>query len=268
MNANRKRDATDRSEQLAEAGTNTAGALSGAVVGAVVGGVDGAAIGALTGEFVRMASTMISHKLLPQRQRTRIQEVVRLAMAAISQLQAEGSQPRNDGFFEARDRGDSPAQEIAEGVLQVARDAYEQKKVPLLATFLAHLAFHPEVAPEQGNFLVRTIDQLTYEQIALLALLARSSEFGVTERPFHDLGSLSALAGGDRISLQLELWDIYRRGLVQAPGIGMWLNWTEIAPGKMQVVGAGTNLYELMRLADFDRDELQRLTARLNWVPQ
>ncbi len=269
MNAKRKKDGgAALPERVLEAGANTAGAVSGAVLGAAMGGAEGAALGAVAGQFVHAAAATISHLLLPQRQRTRIEEVVRLATTAIADLKAEGLEPRTDGFFDSRNMEESPAEEIAEGVLQVARDAYEQKKVPLLATFLARIAFHSEIAPEQANFLVRTIDQLTYEQIGLLALLPHSAEFGVTETPFNVLGPLSALNGGDRISLQLELWDLYRRGFVQAPGGGMWLNLTEFGPGRVQVVGAGANLYVLMGLEDFDRDELRRLTARLNWIPE
>src|SRR6266511_3326365 len=110
--------------ELIESGSEIAGAATGAAVGLVAGPlgvIGGAALGAALGRVLKHVGAAAA-----------------FAGAAIAIALETGRQPRDDGFFETREGGDRPAaEEILEGVLQKARDAYEERKLRLLGLLYA-----------------------------------------------------------------------------------------------------------------------------------
>ena len=81
-----------------------------------------------------------------------------------------GDQPRTDAFFDGVPM--STSEELLEGVLIQAADAYEERKIPFIARLYASILFDEEISAQYAHFLLRVAERLTYRQLALLALLA------------------------------------------------------------------------------------------------
>ena len=72
----------------------------------------------------------------------------------------DGETPRDDGFFDPGIEGhDAPAEELLEGALLFAANAYEQRKVPLIGRLYASLVF-TSIPVAHANWLLRLAERL------------------------------------------------------------------------------------------------------------
>src|SRR4051794_4595333 len=89
---------------------------------------------------------------------------------------------RTDGQTSPRDElvvvdprlGRSPAEEILEGVLRHAVDAYEEKKVPFLGYLFAWAAFDQSYSAEELHLLLNLFDRVTYRGLSIVATVGQS----------------------------------------------------------------------------------------------
>jgi hypothetical protein len=139
-----------------------------------------------------------------------------------------GETPRSDGFAESRDGHRPDSEELLEGVLLHAAESYEQRKVVPLAHLYDGLAFDSRVSADEGHFLVKLADRLTYRQLVGLSVLQSAQYFDtlVSASYRRDQGEVSPsdaialeiddladqgvigvqVAGGDEIARPGELW--------------------------------------------------------------
>ena len=82
-----------------------------------------------------------------------------------------GETPRGDDFFEPREGHRPDSDELLEGVLMHAAASYEQRKVVLLGHLYDGIAFDPTTSADEGHYLLRLADSLTYRQLVALAVL-------------------------------------------------------------------------------------------------
>ena len=144
-----------------------------------------------------------------------------LAIAAdeLSARLINGEVPRADRFFESDGEHGSTADEILEGVLLCAGDAYEERKIEYLARLYPGIVFDPTIAPEYGYFLIKTADALTYRQIVFLAHFAGDAE------PYPDRRPLPGTERLDEVRTHgspagAEVTDLGARGLIVFSGGG------------------------------------------------
>jgi hypothetical protein len=159
--------------RLREAGADLAGAMTGAGVGLIAGppgAFVGAAAGVAVGHVLRAIGEEIGERALSPRQSERVGAVWILAGEEIAERLAAGETPRGDGFFEERTGRRSSAEELLEGLLLQAGDAYEERKLAYLAHLYASLCFRADFNPEYANYLLKVADDLTYRQICLISL--------------------------------------------------------------------------------------------------
>ena len=202
-----------RVSDLVYAGADLAGALSGGAVG-LVGGPAGALGGAAVGVFVARGARAIVGRF-HDRERDRAGAALVLIAANARDREARGEKPRDDGFFNGNGGLRPDGVEILEGVLLQAANAFEERKVPLLANLYAAVAHDATIAAADAHYLVREAGALTYRQFVALAVYADWAEHfgypGVGARfdhpPARKLGS--AQAG--------EIDDLADRGLLGVP---------------------------------------------------
>jgi hypothetical protein len=161
-----------RLRSFMESGAQVVGQAAGAAVSVVVGPVLGAGAGAVLGDLLARGAREVYDRLLAPRQAARAAGALDVAFVRIDERLRGGDMPRSDGFFDAGQDGRAQAEEILEGTLLTAANAYEERKVPLLGRMYANLAFDPTVSASHANFLLRVADRVTYHQLQLLAFFA------------------------------------------------------------------------------------------------
>ena len=167
-------DPQETTSELAEIGTDLAGALVGGGIG-LIGGPIGAFGGAVAGVAVQRAAAAAVDRLRG-RERERAGAALVLIAKDSEERKARGERIRDDGFFSPRDGFRADAEELLEGILRLAASTYEERKVPLLSNLFSAVAHDESVSAPDAQFLVRVADDLTYRQFVCLAVIARTEE--------------------------------------------------------------------------------------------
>ncbi len=242
-----------RAITIIESGSEVAGAATGAAIGLIGGPVSvvgGAATGALFGRVLSKIGSEVSKRLLGPREEVRIGAALAFAGETITQYLAAGREPRGDGFFDSKTGNRSSADELLEGVLIKARDAYEEKKLRLLGTLYANIAFHKEITPAQANHMISLAGQLTYRQLIGIAFAREQGVSGpvLREGDFRNDQEAKDRLGLNGVSLVTELYELYQRGLIHDANGSAWISVGDVNPGGMRTQGAGAVLAQLMGL--------------------
>lgn len=238
--------------ELVQSGAEIAGSVVGAAVGLIGGpaaALGGAAMGATVGRVLSRVGADIQRRLLGPREQTRIGAALAFATNRISEQVQAGRLLRQDHFFQAQNQNERPAaEELLEGILLKARDAYEEKKIPLMGNLYANIAFHPEVSPLYAGHLIKLAGELSYNQLVALAVgrdMANKSR--LRDRDYRsDTNAVEAL-GLNGQGLITEIYDLYQRGLVNGGNGSAWLSVPDVVP-TYNVQGAGGVLASLMQL--------------------
>jgi hypothetical protein len=164
--------------ELVETGSDLVGAVTGAAIG-LIGGPAGAFGGAVAGvgaaRAVKHVGSEIRRRVLAPREEARVGGALTLIIVSIGDELQKGRFPRSDGFFEAHGTDRAAAEELLEGVLLRARDAFEEKKVPLLGALYASIAFDEWISPAHGNLLLQLASSLTYQQLVAMSVMLDGS---------------------------------------------------------------------------------------------
>jgi hypothetical protein len=266
----------NRATELIEGGADLAGASIGAAVG-LVGApalvVGGAAAGVVASRMLRRMGSEIHQRLLGPRQRVRVGAAFAVAADAIATRLEAGEAPRSDGFFNSGPAGRPAAEEVLEGVLQAAGEAFEERKVPFLGKLYASVAFDPTVGRPQANFFIAVAERLTFRQLVLMAVISR-----------RDAESVAISAGGKDTpasqihfseKLGLEADDLERRGLIgngprgstPRPGARAFVEAGGRPVSDLSLTGPGEQLHDLMGLQDISEDARQEVLKDLLKLP-
>jgi hypothetical protein len=249
---------------LVTLGTEIAGASAGAGIGFVMGGAPGAIVGAackpILSKLLFIVSAEFTHRQLGHREKVRIGATLAFAAEKIEQKLAAGMKIRDDGFFDKpSDTERSAADEIVEGVLIAAQKQYEENKLPYLGNLFANICFVPQIESVQANFYLRLAEALSYRQLCLLALFSQKENFKMREEGYAKPATFQI----SQVVLLHEIFDLYNHGLINNSGVVM-LDLPDIRPQKMNVQGSGITLYQLMELAQIDKQELEKIATQLS----
>lgn len=230
----------------------------------------GGPFGAVAGVAVSRAVGALAYDLMSARQIHRVQTVLETIADRISEFEAEGRHLREDEeFFTDTDRERATATELGEAVLIAARDAFEEKKLRLLGTFFANVAFEPNVDRLSSHALLSTATVLSYSQMVMLAVLMSPTREELAEGSFGDREPIPYASGF--LPVVDQLWDLYRRNLVApiaTPGEshrGYWLSAFEMSPRRTELFANGAALAVMMRLDECDRSDIDLVLNRFNW---
>lgn len=159
-------------KELIEAGYEIAGSVSGVLIGGAIMGPAGLIIGGASGPILTRLFTKagkeIKKRILGEREESRIGYTYAVGLYKINSRLERGEQPRNDGFFENDESNRSAGEEILEGVLRIAQNEYQEKKLRYLGNLLANIAFDSSISRDKANLFLKIAQNLTYQQLCIL----------------------------------------------------------------------------------------------------
>ena len=267
---------SQKAKHLVSLGSSALGSAAGGVLGFLVGGPEGAiggsVIGSISKELLKILGDVGVRALSP-REEIRVGTAAYLAIEEIRKRLERGEKPRSDGFFQGGESsGRSNAKEIFEGVLLKSRGAYEERKIPHVASIFSNAAFSDDIGASEANYALQVIEGLTFRQMSFLAVFdvkARSAGPLLADReldaenPEPLLQDLSALQ---------EIFDLYQKGLVHLPfvtphspfNVQALLSFDEVIPERMRLTEWGARFHSLLGLAEFSDEDLQVATTTLS----
>lgn len=241
-------------DTVAELGGSAAGAAVGAAIGSAVAGPLGAVGGALAGTVLekgfQLVGAEIKKRIFSPREEQRIGSVYTYANQKINRNLVAGRMIRTDSFFESIDEERSTNEEIFEGVLLAAQKEYEEKKLKYLGNLYANLPFNQSVDSRMANMLIKIASELTYRQYVALYVvhMFQNPEYDtmVKKAPYE------SLSGFKTMTIATEVFDLYRRTLIHSSEA--LLDAAAINPSKLNLVGYGSLMFELMELDEIKGD--------------
>jgi hypothetical protein len=191
-----------RLRDLIENSSDLIGAVAGGAIG-FVGGPAGSIVGGAAGvaitKTIRRVGVEVYDRLLVARQQERVGTVLAVALDDAQGRAADGETIRDDGFFDSAEGQRSDAEEILEGVLLEAANAYQERKLRHLGAILPSLAVRLDISPADGHWLARLADRLTWRQFVLLAIFADPPEEKLSLRDIdQDVSGGAGPTGGLR----------------------------------------------------------------------
>lgn len=254
-----------RLREVIEAGSELFGAVGGGafgLIGGPMGAMGGAALGVGLSRVLSRTGIEVYDRLLARRQQLRVGATVGMALHDMDDLGAAGASLRTDGFFDPRDLGRTEAEELMEGVLLHAADAYQELKLRHLAAILPALAVRSDVSAADGHWIADLASRLTWRQLVVLAIFADPPEKDFLRHDVdQDVQGRSPLPGmfGDEIE---ELATLGLIGTINADGEsvdrtegglegGLW----RLGLAQWRLTSSGRLLSELTRLDDVPEGE-------------
>lgn len=273
----RVRLVTNSPSEVVEATSAIGGGLVGQAIAAVTGDpLVGSAGGAAFVRILRRVGFEVEQHVHGRRQR-RAAEAVRTIGDEVHDQELAGHQPRADGFFDASSaRHGSQAEELLEGVLTEAADAWEQRKVPYIARIFSTTAFDQRVTHSQASFLLRLSGRITYQQIVLLAFWHCAQD--PSRRYEHEIASTAYLvsegqAGRPTPTIATEMDEL---GALNLLGIahqsdvvrvgatfGSAAGFGEVDLNTIRLTPLGEMAYRLMRLEEVPEPDLDEVLVEL-----
>lgn len=237
-------------KNIKEIGIDTGSSVAGAATGLMVAGPPGAIMGAIV---TPIAGSLLK-RFLTQKEKDRIQRVVDLAAKAFQENIKKGAGVR-------KDLDKQRFQELTEGVLLKAKDAYEEKKIPLIANLLAATPFTNTPIDNMNQTLIYA-EQLSYKQLCLLSIVGSGwgKELGLSDKPLIKQ-SKTNLFNENVEGVYADLNHLLVLGLIgqvfskeAGPAIpsGMYM----ISPSSLELLYPGRLVYNSMQLAGIDDFEL------------
>jgi len=117
------------------------------LIGGPIGVVAGAAAGTAAARAMRKAGAEVHDRLLAPRQQARAGGALKILFEEYSRRREAGDAERTDTFFE------KGGEEITEGVLLQAMNAYEERKAPILGRLLASFALSRRPSWQMHTYL-------------------------------------------------------------------------------------------------------------------
>ncbi|EMJ98365.1 hypothetical protein [Leptospira sp. B5-022] len=179
----------------------------GGYIGVATGEAMGAALGGVSGEVIGRVSKDLIERILSEKEKGRIEFIGYYSEIKIRKLLDSGSSVREDGFFENIDEI-SFADEIFEGVLIKAKNAYEEKKLPFIGNLFVNSVFS-SISTDDIHQILNLSDQLSYNQLVLINII-QSKIAG-----FMKIAEMSEVKiTDDKIGLYYNLIELQTKGVI------------------------------------------------------
>ncbi|MGM0260537.1 hypothetical protein [Enterococcus sp. AZ102] len=231
-------------------------------------------------------------RMLAPLEEQKIYKTSTFAAIKIKKLFDENKPLRTDDFFEEFDGRRSAAEEIFEHTVLVAQKEYDDMKLVFIGYLYAGIAFDESISRDEANKLVDLASRLSYRQIKLIGLFIQNkfqignllnplemfnqpefdsffNEIGIEKENFPipvaqlpNKNYLNGIRGYSQISLLQDIFDLINMGIFYSPE-GTVRSVNEINPSKIEPVGLGAQLYNLMDLRLISPRDKQELVDLL-----
>lgn len=249
--------------KLAKSGIGATGVGGAALVGFLMGGpggaVAGGAAGALLQDGLKHVVGQVAERFTTQTEQERIGSCLVLAYEQIAERLNEGIPLREESFFRPRQRGQnkkirSEAEDLLEGAFLASRNAYEERKVELLARFYANIVFQHDVDSAHANYVLTLANNLTYRQLVLIGIIgSRLRSDTVRDGDFREEGRLNQL----QVGVMFEIYQLVTLDLVCSVDAAYILGVADINPTRLSLQGTGIQIYNLLRPDMVDAEDQQ-----------
>lgn len=258
-------DDNKKVEELILAGTDIAGAAVGGALGFIAGGPATAAGAGVMGVGVTRVLRDVATRYLSDRETTRVGATAAVAISLIKERLERGDKLRSDGFFEARGKQRSSAEEVFEGTLLAAKSTHEERKAHYLGRLFANVSFDSYCLLEEANYQIHVAESLTYGQFVLLQLFSDNGDSCHLRATAYGTG---AQVQYSTISLLHSIHGLCDLNLVvmQRPQdvhhtIVMGIN--IICPAHLKLAAGGRRLHDLLGLASIPKEDLDAISRWL-----
>ena len=188
----------------------------------------------------------------------RVARTYNRAVEVIIERLRDGEGLRDDGFFDrVREDERTAAADVLEGVLQKARDAYEQRKAERLGDLFAFIATRADISPSHANYLLELADRLTYIQLLLLGIFAQEDRSGLPD--WTSTGSFTPQETG----LVAAIEDLGRQELVLRDDNRAVSTFSDVNPRQLKTVLNGLLLHEGMGLHEAEEEDWEEVLNEL-----
>jgi hypothetical protein len=232
---------SDRREVLA-LGSDIVGGIAGGVLGFLVAGATGAILGGATGPLVKRAFGDFLERALSHKEKARVGGAAAVAIQRYEENLKLGMAPRTDLTEDSQ----ASRAELTEGVLQKARNSYQEKKVRLLGNILANFHFIPGLSVDDGQEILNVVDELSHRQLLILESLRLDEQ-----RNWQTSNYRGVPLNLPKIALLQEIYDLAIRGLVickkdDAEMATFLLGWHDVAPYDLRLTAIGQLVVSLI----------------------
>jgi hypothetical protein len=191
-----------------------------------------------------------------------------------------GHTPRDDWFVEDDQKVKSsfPGIELLEGTMIAAANEFERRKVKLVANLWSQLAFNRSVGFDASVLLLKTANELSYHQLAIIATLTEISgppptaeqaelDLAVASGPVvpPNTGHDSDQPFRGNSTTAMHVYDLIRRDILrQDSGNQVPFNTRQVRPWRCSPTLVGRRLYVLTAMrTHISIEEKTRLAEEL-----
>jgi hypothetical protein len=211
-------------------------------------------------------------RFLSERERIRIGRVITYAIIKYHEKLAAGEIPRHDGFFELPSTGNPacaeiafverpPNEEVIEGILLAVQREHEEKKLPFQGNLLVNIFFDSTIDISHANLLIKIGETISFTQMCLLSLFSEPYKSKIKGRYLDNIAFPKA--DNNLNSLFQEIFELGSQGLLYCSSQPVITLSYCHNPDGVEVVGAGSDLYELMELGKINEADLDSIAFKI-----
>jgi len=242
----------NKSQKLIQTGAETFGAAIGGAIG-LIGGPLGAIGGSIAGVIISKGLSELADRFLSNREQARVGASAGLTIIGVQENIDRGLTLREDGFFDSDEINRSKAEELFEGILIKCKNEFEEKKIKFISNIYKNVAFDSSVNPDNANQILNLVQQFSYRQLTILALVGQNSEnkFSLRVNYFRDDETLST-------EIEFLLQDFIlldKQGIICRNDNTAMLDSSDVSPGLMKLTQIGLSYFQLLDLSTMPKEE-------------
>jgi len=165
---------TDSGKDLLNRGLKLVGTVTGTYLGTRTNEPGAIIIGAAIGDALAQSINDFAERVLSEKEKTNISIAEAFSIAKIIQNQ-ETKGKVNEKYFDEKTSGN--AYELYLGVLNTAKNNYEDKKLEFIGNFYGNIIFVADIEPQLSHFLLSIIKGLNYKQMCILSIIGQPDKY-------------------------------------------------------------------------------------------
>ena len=208
-----------------------------------------------------------AERMLSEAENRRVCDALISASQGIHKRIEDKEIPRTDGFFDKDFSGRSRNQEILENVLLKCQREPEEKKIPYISNAYVNIVFEPEVSADLGHKIIKSAEQLTYQQLCILSMVGRRENSDEILRDFRSNPQLDHPL--ELSKLLHDCFELVTNGYIQGgltlTSSGRLPQYETLNPDSMLLENIGAAIFNLMNLGDIPDDDITPIAKLLDW---
>ena len=215
----------------------------------------------------RMIGNEISERMIGPREEIRIGAAISFAIKGIRERLENGESLREDGFFDKNHTRRSDCDEVLENVVLKAQREPEEKKIPYISSIYENTAFEAEISANLSHKIIKSAEQLTYQQLCILSMVGRREDDEDILRNFQPNSQLEHPL--ELSTLLHDCFELVTNGYIQGgltlTASGRLPQYEALNPNSMLLGNIGIAIFDLMSLQEILDDDIVPIAELLGW---